>query len=63
MNEEIFYCKGSKIAQYQIKKGATLLHIQNNTDNDGFNIYVFEKNYLLFDALKQWEKDKQKCLF
>lgn len=63
MNEEIFYCKGSEIAQYLIKKGATLLHIQNNTDNDSFNIYVFEKNYLLFDALKQWEKDKQKCLF
>lgn len=63
MNEEYFYCKGREIAHYLIKNGATLLHIKNDTENNATNLYVFEKNYLLMDALKKWEKDKQRCLF
>lgn len=62
MDEEFFYCTGWELACYLLKNGATLIE-KNFDETKGSSIYVFKNDYFLFKSLKQWEKDKQKCLF
>ena len=53
----IFYCKGKRLADYLIKHGSKLVKVENG------NVYVFEKDETIDINLEKWEIDKKRCLF
>lgn len=59
MNNE-FNCKGKQLADYLVKNGFELLRVDNVK---GFNVFVFEQNDSINDAIDKWEENKKKWLF
>ena len=59
MNNE-FNCKGKQLADYLVKNGFELLRVDNVK---GSNVFVFEQNDSINDAIDKWEENKKKWLF
>lgn len=56
----VFYCKGKRLADYLRKNGATLVDTEFSK---GRRVFVFKQDEFVDRALEMWEADKKKWLF
>lgn len=57
---DIFYCKGSKLADYLIKNGSEFIE---SIFENGKIVYVFKYDESIDKNIEKWELDKRKWLF
>lgn len=58
----MFVCKGKRLANYLIEHGSPVIRIDTDQKSKGFLVFLFDKNELLDNNLKSWEKDKETYL-
>lgn len=51
MNESIFVCKRTRMAQYLTKQGFEIKSIEPDESNPTFNVYLFEASPELYKAV------------
>ena len=54
----MFCCKGMRLANYLIGKGANLVRIDCNHEKKGFLVFIFEDNNIIAKGLESWKNDK-----
>ncbi len=60
MQNEFFYCKSKRIADYLKKHGSAFI---GNDEYDGAIVYVFVNDDSIKKNLDKWESEMKKCLF
>lgn len=60
MQNEFFYCKSKRLADYLIKHGSIFV---GNDEYEGSIVHVFIKDDSINKNLDKWELDVKKCLF
>lgn len=60
---ELFCCKGKRLANYFLEHGCTLLRIDCDQKSPGFLVFIFHRDKTLNDALVSWKVDKKTYLF
>lgn len=54
----MFCCRTTRLANYLLKNGCTMLRIDSSHDNTRFLVFMFKQNEILEENLKRWETDK-----
>lgn len=57
---EIFYCKGRRLANFLISNGSKIIRIDKE---DGVFIFVFEYDGSIDANIKKWEANLKRCYF
>lgn len=63
MKNQVFCCKGKRLANYLLSKNCRLIRIDCDQKSKGFLVFIFESNDLLRNSLILWEEDKHTYLF
>lgn len=63
MNDNLFCCKGKRLANYLLEHNCTLIRIDCDQKSKGFLVFIFKNNQYLKDSLELWKKDKSQYLF
>lgn len=58
----MFVCKSKRLANYLIENGCPVMKIDTDQKSKGFLIFLFNKNALLSENLKKWNKGKNTYL-
>ena len=53
-----FVCKSITLANFLINNGSNVNRIDKDNMNKDYLVFIFEKNNLLDNNLKKWNKDK-----
>lgn len=54
----MFCCKGMRLANYLIEKGAKLIRVDRNYMNRNFLVFIFQDDDTVTKALETWKHDK-----
>lgn len=54
----VFCCKGKRLANYLIEQGCKIIRIDNDQRANSFLVFIFEYNDLLKYSLEKWKVDK-----
>jgi hypothetical protein len=57
---EVFYCKGRRLANFLISNGSKIIRIDKE---DGLFIFVFEYDDSIDVNIKKWEANLKRCYF
>lgn len=60
---EVFCCKGKRLANYLLDHDCKLVRIDCDQKSKGFLVFIFIKNGNLNEALESWKVDKETYLF
>ncbi len=58
MNERIFVCKRTRMAQYLTKQGFEIKSIEPDEDNPTFSVYLFDASPELYNAVLDYTSGK-----
>ena len=60
MQNELFYCKSKRLANYLEKHGSIFI---GEDEHEGTIMYVFVNDYSINKNIDKWEADMKRCLF
>ena len=53
-----FLCKSITLANFLIKSGSNIIRVDKDNKNESYLVFIFERNDLLDNNLKKWNKNK-----